>query len=184
MKSTELLKQLLEEYGFDLADPDFTRTPERMDKMFREVMSSHWLDLDREAENIFATRFPTEYNGLVVIGPINFVSFCPHHVLPVIGKVWVGTLPGTEVAGLSKFARLVHLLAKRPLKQEDFTYQLVKQIDRNLSPKGTMVVVKANHSCMSLRGVKTPEAVTTTSSLSGIFQTDEGLKTEFMSFIK
>ena len=178
-----LLQKLLETYGFDLSDPDFKRTPERMDKMFREVCSSHFINVDEQIDKLFEVQFPTTYEGLVIVEPIPFVAICPHHFLSVFGNVYLGVVSGDSVVGLSKYPRLVKLLASKPVKQEDFTQNLVNTIYDRLECKGVMAVVKATHTCMTIRGVKAPGVITTTSSVKGIFDTDLSLKAEFMSLI-
>jgi GTP cyclohydrolase I len=168
--ATELLRAL----GMDLRDPTLARTPGRMARAYAELLTPREFNL---------TTFPNEegYDELVLARDIPFTSICEHHLLPFTGTAAVGYLPGHRILGLSKLARVVELFARRPQVQERMTKQIATWLDTHLRPRGVGVVVRAEHSCMTLRGVRASGSSTVTSALVGTIRTDSRTRGEFLS---
>jgi len=172
----------------------FHRTIERFADFWAEI-NKYCVDEYRESElEKCAVTQPTDNSEMIVCEPIDFYSLCPHHLLPVIGRAYVGYVPNGKCFGLSKMPRIVRLLASRPIIQEDLTEEIRKTMEKFLfeePPKqdddwGVMVVLKAKHMCMLLRGVKVnSDCVVTTSSISGCFRGErKGARQEFLSLIR
>ncbi|MGI9170505.1 MAG: GTP cyclohydrolase I FolE [Caulobacteraceae bacterium] len=162
-------------------DPDregLVETPARVVRSYRELFAGYDADpleyMERTFEEVGG------YDELVVLRDIPVVSFCEHHMLPVLGRAHVGYLPTNRVVGISKLARVVHGFARRLQIQEKLTADIAGAIDRVLEPKGVGVVVEAEHSCMTLRGVNTPGASLTTSHLTGDIRNDARTRGEFL----
>lgn len=162
-------------------DPDregLLGTPGRVVRSYRELFAGYETDprgyLERTFEEVGG------YDQMVVLKDIRFVSFCEHHMLPVIGKAHVGYLPTNRVVGISKLARVVGGFARRLQIQEKMTAQVGKAIEEVLAPLGVGVVVTGEHSCMTMRGVNTPGASLTTSYLSGVIRNDPRTREEFL----
>lgn len=131
------------------------------------------------------TAFPnTGYKSLYTTGPISIRSTCAHHFENITGRCWVGVVPDKEVIGLSKFNRLIHHIAERPQIQEEMTSQIADALVTYAKTENIAVVVKAEHSCMTARGVREHESEMSTAVMKGLFETDVGLKTEFYNLIK
>lgn len=152
------------------------RSPRRMAQAYAEMLTP------REFE---PTTFANEegYDELVLVCDIGFQSICEHHLLPFTGVAHVGYLPGERLLGLSKFARVVELFSRRPQVQERLTRQVGDWLDRELAPRGVGVVLEAEHSCMSLRGVRATGATTRTVSLTGAIRDDPATRAEFLAAI-
>jgi GTP cyclohydrolase I len=162
-------------------DPDregLTETPGRVARSYRELFAGYGADprayLERTFEEVGG------YDELVVLRDIRVVSFCEHHMLPVLGCAHVGYLPTNRVVGISKLARVVQGFARRLQIQEKLTAEIAGAIDEVLKPKGVGVVIEAEHSCMTLRGVNTPGASLTTSRLTGVIRDDARTRQEFL----
>lgn len=153
------------------------RSPRRMAHAYAELLTA------REFE---PTTFPNDegYDELVVVCDIDFQSVCEHHLLPFTGIAHVGYLPGDRILGLSKFARVVELFSRRPQVQERLTKQVADWLDAELAPRGVGVVVEAEHSCMSLRGVRAAGATTRTVALTGAVRNDPATRAEFLAVIE
>jgi GTP cyclohydrolase I len=165
----ERFRTVMEAFGLDLADPDLKDTPFRVARAYRELFSG--LDPANEPE---LRTFPnTEgYSQMVAVTDIPFHSLCAHHFLPFFGTAHVAYVPKDRVVGLSKMARVVDYVARRPQTQEALTEQIIDLFDRRLHPAGAMVVVEARHFCMEMRGVGKAGMSTTTSALRGVFADD------------
>ena len=165
--------ELLDALGLDLSAPGLQRTPVRMAEMLAELL---------EHQPFSATTFPNDggYDELVVVTDIPFTSLCEHHLLPFRGVAHVGYLPGDRIVGLSKLARLVEAFSRRPQTQERMTTQVADWLDGHLAPKGTGVVLEAEHLCMSIRGVRATGARTVTSRLCGRLRENAATRTEFL----
>jgi GTP cyclohydrolase I len=166
--------QLLRALGVDLAADGVRDTPRRMASMYAELLTP----------TPFApTTFPNDggYDELVVATGIPFHSLCEHHLLPFTGVAHVGYLPGEQIIGLSKLARIVDSFARSLQVQERLTTQVAGWLNVHLAPKGVGVVLEAEHLCMSLRGVQKPGARTVTSSLHGLVRDDARTRQEFLS---
>jgi GTP cyclohydrolase I len=162
-------------------DPDregLAETPARVVKSYRELFAGYATDprgyLERTFEEVGG------YDELVLLRDIPVISFCEHHMLPVIGRAHVGYLPTNRVVGISKLARVVHGFGRRLQIQEKLTAEIAHAIDEVLAPKGVGVVIEAEHSCMTLRGVNTPGASLTTSRLTGVIRDDARTRQEFL----
>ena len=165
-------------------DPDregLLDTPGRVVRSYRELFAGYETDprgyLERTFEEVGG------YDQLVLLKDIRFVSFCEHHMLPVVGKAHVAYLPTHRVVGISKLARVVNGYARRLQIQEKMTAEIAQAIEEVLQPKGVGVVVEASHSCMTLRGVNTPGAALVTSSLRGVVRDDPRTRQEFLRLV-
>lgn len=168
--------------GEDVERDGLQETPHRVAKMYYEELLSGYTGDPKAVLKTFENE--SNYTGIVAVQDIPLVSLCEHHMLPFTGHVHIGYLPGDRIVGLSKFARLVNIFARRLQVQEKLTQQIVDAIEENLSPKGTIVVVEAEHMCMTVRGVQAPGTITTTSAVTGVFNTNtEGEKEEFFRLI-
>ncbi len=153
-------------------------TPARVARSYRELFAGYDTDPQEFLERTFAE--VGGYDELVLLHDIPVISFCEHHMLPVTGKAHVGYLPTNRVVGISKLARVVQGFARRLQIQEKLTAEIAAAIDQALAPKGVGVVIVAEHSCMTLRGVETPGARLTTSHLTGVIRDDMRTRTEFL----
>jgi GTP cyclohydrolase I len=162
-------------------DPDregLAETPARVARSYRELFAGYETDPREYMERTFEE--VGGYDELVVLRDIPVVSFCEHHMLPVLGRAHVGYLPTNRVVGISKLARVVQAYARRLQIQEKLTADIAGAIDGVLRPKGVGVVIEAQHSCMTLRGVNTPGASLTTSHLTGVIRDDARTRQEFL----
>jgi GTP cyclohydrolase IA len=180
-KKIELaVRMILEAIGENPNREGLLGTPSRVARMYKEIF--HGLNED-PAEHFLVT-FNEHHEELVLVKDIPFFSTCEHHLLPFFGKAHVGYVPqGGLVAGLSKLARVVESIARRPQLQERITATVADTIMQKLHPYGVMVVIEAEHMCMTMRGVCKPGASTVTSAIRGIFSTDMVSRTEVLSLI-
>jgi GTP cyclohydrolase IA len=171
--ATEAVQDLMRALGMDPTDPSLTRTPHRVARAYAELLSPREFGL---------TTFPNDegYDELVVARDIPFTSLCEHYLLPFVGTASVGYLPGARILGLSKLARVVELFARRPQVQERMTKQVATWLDQHLRARGVGVVVRAEHTCMTLRGVQARGATTVTSALLGTLRDDPRSRSEFL----
>jgi GTP cyclohydrolase IA len=160
--------------GMDLDDPSLAATPGRMARAYAELLTPPEMTL---------TTFPNEagYDELVLTRDIPFTSVCEHHLLAFSGTATVGYLPGPRLLGLSKLARIVEMHSRRPQIQERMTTQIAHWLDDKLTPRGVGVVLQAEHTCMTLRGVRAHGSTTVTSALLGTVRTDERTRNEFLA---
>ncbi len=175
------VRTLLKWAGDDPAREGLLDTPGRVVRSYRELFAGYETDprayLERTFEEVGG------YDQLVVLKDIRFVSFCEHHMLPVIGKAHVAYLPTDRVVGISKLARVVNGYGRRLQIQEKMTAEIAQAIEEVLRPKGVGVVLEASHSCMTLRGVNTPGASLVTSSLRGAVRDDPRTRQEFLRLV-
>ena len=177
-----LVEQLLKEFDLNRDDPNLKDTPRRVAKSFLELFEG--LYKETEIESILSKTFPCTYDEMVVIRDVKTASVCPHHLLPVELVCHVGYVPEKQVLGLSKVPRLIELLAHRPVLQEQLTDDIASKFMKHVKPRGVMCVVQGIHSCMRIRGIKSPNSTVTTSSVKGIFHSnDKGVKDEFLRVI-
>lgn len=175
----------LQEMGMDIDEANFKDTPKRFARAYYEIFEGCH-NREQKITSILSTSFPSNgCSDMVVARDIVCFSMCPHHILPVEYHVCVGYIPSEDgsVLGISKLARLVTTLAKRPLLQETFTHEIVDALQK-IGVKGAIAFVEGQHMCMRMRGAKSRETSITTSAISGIFENDSSAKAEFMESIK
>lgn len=174
------VKLILEGIGEDTGRPGIKDTPKRIAELYEEIFSG----LDTPTEEILKPIEGETHDEMVLLKDIPFYSVCEHHLLPFIGKAHVAYIPSKgKIVGLSKLARAVEIFAKRPQVQERLTAQLADLIMDKLKPKGAMVIIDAEHMCMSMRGVKKPNTKTVTSAVRGIFRSKESTRVELLELI-
>ncbi|MDA8288469.1 MAG: GTP cyclohydrolase I FolE [Actinomycetota bacterium] len=176
------VRDLLVAVGEDPDRPDLADTPMRVAAMYRELLAGMVEDPDRHLQVTFAA----EHDEMVMVRDIPFASLCEHHLIPFIGRAHVAYIPNDDgrITGLSKLARLVDAHARRLQVQERLTTAIAESIQRTLEPRGTFVVVEAEHLCMSMRGVRKPGTVTVTSAVRGLFRSDPATRAEAMGFVR
>lgn len=179
-KIEEAVTMLLEAIGEDVNREGLVETPARIARMYEEVFSG----MDEEAKEFLAKRFHVENNDMVLEKDIVFYSMCEHHLLPFYGKAHVAYIPDGEVVGLSKLARTVETYAKRPQLQERMTNQIADAIMEHLNAKGVMVMLEAEHMCMTMRGIKKPGSKTVTCVKRGEFEHNDALVRDFYQMLK
>jgi GTP cyclohydrolase I len=173
------VREILAAVGEDPQREGLQETPARVARMYAELFSGLRAEPERHLRKTFSER----YDELVLVRDISFCSVCEHHLLPFLGKAHVGYLPRGKVVGLSKLARVVEEISKRPQVQERMTHQIADLMQTELDPKGVIVVLEAEHTCMSIRGIKKPGALTITSAVRGLFKTNESSRAEAMALI-
>lgn len=174
---------VLENLHIDLEDPNFKDTPKRIAKMYEEIFAGLKPEKMEELDNELLKTFPCSNDEMVTIKGVETWSMCPHHFLPVHYWVDVAYLPDDKVLGISKFPRVVDLLAKRPVLQEQYTQDIVDYLEQALNPRGVAVRVKGIHLCMVMRGIKSFNSEVITSSMTGAFKDNLITKQEFLQFI-
>jgi len=175
------IKEILEAIGEDPKRKDLQQTPRRVAEMYEEIFYGINKDPAKELEVILGQK----HDEIILLKGIPLYSVCEHHLLPFVGKAHVAYIPKQgRVTGLSKLARVVEILSRRPQIQERLTTQIAEIIMSKLRPQGCMVVIEAEHMCMSFRGVKKPGTLTVTSVVRGIFKKNEKTRAETLSLIK
>ncbi len=175
---TELLAAL----GEDPTRNGLVETPRRVAEMYGELMEGS----DHDPGEHLRVTFEAGHDEMVLVRDIPFTSLCEHHLVPFIGHAHVAYLPGPDgrITGLSKMARLVEGFARRLQVQERMTTEIVEAIEREMSPRGALVVIEAEHFCMSMRGVKKAGVTTVTSAVRGVLHDDPAYRGEILSFIQ
>ncbi|MPZ69672.1 MAG: GTP cyclohydrolase I FolE [Actinobacteria bacterium] len=178
----EAIRTVLDAIGEDAERDGLLRTPERVADMYAEIFAGIGKDPVAELDVVFEA----DHDEMVMVKDIPLFSICEHHLIPFIGEAHVAYIPndGGQITGLSKLVRLVDVLSKRPQVQERLTTQIADAVETALEPKGVLVVLEAEHLCMSMRGVKKPGARTVTSSVRGIFRSNEATRAEAMAFLR
>ena len=179
-KIEEAVRLFLEGIGEDVNREGLLETPARVARMCRQIYGG----LARDPEEHLKKQFVSQSSQMVVEKDITFYSTCEHHLLPFWGKAHVAYLPEGKVAGLSKLARTVEVYARRPQIQENLTAQIADALEKYLSPKGVMVMLEAEHMCMSMRGVQKPGTRTVTTVVRGAFAEDFQLQQTFFQMVK
>jgi GTP cyclohydrolase I len=176
------VREILAAIGEDPERDGLLATPGRVARMYAEICAG----LHQNPDEHLQTTFEAEHDEMVMVRDIPLYSLCEHHLAPFIGKAHVAYIPGTDgrVIGLSKFARLVDGYARRLQVQERLTSQIADAMQNSLDPKGVMVVIEAEHLCMSMRGVKQAGSTTVTSAVRGLFRTNVATREEAMRFIQ
>ena len=178
-KIIEGVKLILQGLGEKTTRPGLKDTPLRVAKMYEEIFSG----LEDDGKDILTPMEGESHDEMILIKDITFYSVCEHHLLPFIGKAHIAYVPSGKIVGLSELAKALEFLAKRPQVQERLTAHLADMIMDRLKPKGTMVVIDAEHLCMSMRGIKKPGSRTLTSAVRGIFRTKSTTREELLSLI-
>ena len=175
------VKEILSAVGEDPERDGLLDTPARVARMYEEIFSG----LRESPDHHLAVTFEADHDEMVMVRDIALVSTCEHHLVPFMGKAHVAYIPNADgrITGLSKIARLVDAYAKRPQVQERLTTQVADEMERTLEPKGVLVVIEAEHLCMSMRGVRKPGATTVTSAVRGLFRDNVATRAEAMRFL-
>ncbi len=174
--------ELLTALGEDPARDGLLKTPVRVARMYEELFSG----LGENPADHLEVTFAADHDEMVMVRDIPFASLCEHHLVPFIGKAHVAYIPGEDgrITGLSKLARLVDGFARRLQVQERMTSEIADAIEKALAPRGVLVVVDAEHLCMSMRGVKKSGTSTVTSAVRGLFRSDSATRAEAMQFVR
>ncbi len=163
-------------------DPDrdgLRETPDRVARMYAEMFAG----LHKDAAEPLRKTFVEKYDEIVLVKDITFDGFCEHHLLPFMGKAHVAYLPNGKIVGLSKLARAVEIMARRPQVQERMTEELADLLMKELDAKGVAVILEATHTCMTIRGIRKPGSICTTSAVRGVFRTNQSTRIELMALI-
>lgn len=178
-KIEEAVKLLLEGIGEDVNREGLKETPQRIARMYEEIYGG----MDEDAGEHLLRTFAAENRQMVVEKDIVFYSTCEHHLMPFYGKAHVAYLPDGKVVGLSKLARTVEVFARRPQIQEKLTAQIADALMEHLAPRGAMVMLEAEHMCMTMRGIKKPGSRTVTYAVRGVFEEQEKLQDTFFQMV-
>jgi len=178
-KIEKAVRMILEAVGADLKRKDIAATPRRVAHMYGEILAGQKKDPEKELEVILEQK----HDEIILIKNISIYSVCEHHLLPFTGRAHVAYIPDKRITGLSKLARVVEVLARRLQVQERLTTDIADVIMKKLKPKGVMVVIEAEHLCMSMRGVKKPGTVNVTSVVRGIFRSNSKTRQETLNLI-
>jgi GTP cyclohydrolase I len=175
------VRLILEGIGEDVTREGLAETPRRVADMYAEIFSG----IDEDPGEHFCVTFNEGHQEMVLVRDIPLYSVCEHHLVPFLGRAHVAYIPGKHgrICGLSKLARVVDVFAKRPQVQERMTSQIADTIVEHLDPAGVIVVIEAEHLCMSMRGVRKPGSETVTSAVRGIFERKAATRAEAMSLI-
>ena len=179
-KVEQAVRLVLEGIGEDVNREGLLETPARVARMYEEIFGG----FDEDAATHLAKTFHAENNEMVLEKDITFYSMCEHHLMPFYGKAHVAYVPDGKVVGLSKLARTVEVFAKRPQIQEQLTAQIADALMKDLGAKGAMVVIEAEHMCMTMRGVKKPGSKTVTLATRGEFENNDRLQRYFFEAVR
>ena len=179
-KIMEGVRLILDGIGEDINREGLLETPDRIARMYEELAAGYTDD----AAKHLAKRFHVDNNDMVVEKDIHFYSFCEHHMLPFYGTAAIAYIPDGEVVGLSKMARTVEVYEKRFQLQERLSAQIADAFMQELNPKGVMVLIEAEHMCMTMRGIKKPGTKTVTAVTRGVFDNNEELQNRFFRMIE
>ncbi len=176
------VRLLLEGVGEDLTREGLKDTPKRVAAMYEEIFAG----LGRDPKDVLKVTFGEDHEEMVLVKDIPFYSVCEHHLMPFVGKAHVAYIPGMDgrITGISKLARVVDVVSKRPQVQERLTTQIAETLMECLKPRGVMVVIEAEHLCMSMRGINKPGSITVTSAVRGIFKTKIASRQELLALIQ
>ncbi len=181
-KIAEGVRLILEGIGDDPARPGVAGTPERVASMYEEIFAG----IGRDPADLLTVVQGADHDEMVMVRDIPLASVCEHHLIPFIGRAHVAYIPAKDgrITGLSKIARLVDLLSKRPQVQERLTTEIAEALERALEPRGVFVLIEAEHLCMTMRGVRKPGAQTVTSAVRGLFRSDARTRAEALEHVK
>jgi GTP cyclohydrolase I len=178
----EGVKLVLKGIGEDLTREGIQRTPKRVADMYDELFSGIGIDPSEKLEPLF----DENHDEMIIVKDIPFYSVCEHHMVPFVGKAHIAYVPNKsgKIVGLSKLTRVLEIASRRLQVQERLTTIVADAIMKKIKPRGTMVIVEAEHLCMSIRGVKKPNTITVTSAVRGIFKENPASRAEAMALIK
>jgi GTP cyclohydrolase I len=181
-KAVDAVRALLEALGEDREREGLKRTPERVAELLSEFTSGR----DVDPASVLDSVFEEQHDEMIIVKDMPFASLCEHHLLPMVGRAHVGYIPNKkgQVTGLSKLARVVDVVSRRLQMQERLTTQVADAIEKALDPRGVIVVVEAEHMCMSMRGVQKPGHLPVTSAVRGVFRENVATRAEAMSIIR
>lgn len=175
----EFFEQLCKNIGENPHREGLENTPQRLEQSFGELFCGY------KTKDVFHTTFcEIPYNEMIVIKNVEFYSMCEHHLLPFFGSISIGYIPDKKIAGISDFAKLIEMYARRLQTQENLTFEIIETLMRELSPKGAMLVCEATHLCMAMRGVEKKSSTLLTSAVRGIFKESSKTRAEFLEHIK
>ncbi len=176
------VRELLAAIGEDPDREGLVRTPSRVAEMYGELFD----EAGEDPARFLTVTFAAEHDEMVMVRDIPFASLCEHHLVPFLGKAHVAYIPSKDgrITGLSKLARVVDAVAGRLQVQERMTTQIAEAIEAAIAPRGVLVVIEAEHLCMSMRGVRKPGAITVTSTVRGLFRTDPRTRAEAMGHVR
>lgn len=179
-KIEKAIKLILEAIGENPRRTGLKKTPARVAAMYEEIFAG----LGKDPGEVLQVSVGEEHDEIVLVKDIPLYSICEHHLLPFSGRAHVAYIPrGKRVTGLSKLARVVDILSKRPQLQERLTTSIAETLMKELRPQGVLVVIEAEHLCMSMRGVRKPGSLTITSAVRGIFKDNEKTRAEVLTLI-
>ncbi len=179
-KIEEGVRLILEGIGEDLDREGLQGTPNRISRMYEEIFAG----LKETPEEYLKTTFAVDNNEMVIERDITFYSMCEHHLLPFYGKAHVAYIPDGKVVGLSKLARTVDIIARKPQIQEKMTAEIADALMDHLKPRGVLVMIEAEHMCMTMRGIKKPGSKTVTMVTRGEFEDNASLKDDFFKMLR
>jgi len=181
-KIAQGVRLILEGIGDDPSRPGIADTPDRVASMYEEIFAG----IDRDPAEVLTVVQGADHDEMVMVRDIPLYSQCEHHLLPFVGRAHVAYIPARDgrITGLSKIARLVDLLSKRPQVQERLTTQIAEALERALEPRGVFVLIEAEHLCMTMRGVRKPGAETVTSAVRGLFRSDARTRAEALEHVR
>ena len=180
-KLVTAVRMMLEAIGENPEREGLKNTPHRVARMYQEIFSGLHEDPTEHLKTIFTDE---DYDEIVLVKDIPFNSMCEHHLMPFVGKAHTAYVPCEGVLGISKLARAVEVLSRRPQVQERLTNQVADVIEQVVQPKGVAIVIEATHTCMTIRGVKKPGSAVITSAMRGIFRENLATRTEVMNLIR
>ena len=180
MSMQEFVRGLLEALGEDPNREGLVNTPQRVERALRFLTSGYTADIDQILNGAL---FSVDYSEMVIVKDIGFESMCEHHLLPFMGKAHVAYLPNGKIVGLSKLARVVEVVSHRPQVQERMTEEIAELLMEESGARGVAVVLEATHTCMTVRGVRKPDSLCTTSAMRGTFRENASSRSELMALI-
>jgi GTP cyclohydrolase I len=173
------VREILLAVGEDPQREGLRDTPARVARMYAELFAG----LRKDPRAVLSRKFTQKYDEMVLVKDIGFESMCEHHLLPFMGKAHIAYLPNGKIVGLSKLARAVEVLSRRPQVQERMTEELADLLMEELEARGVGVILEAAHTCMVMRGVRKPGSVCTTSAMRGVFQSNQSTRAELMALV-
>jgi GTP cyclohydrolase I len=179
-KIKEFTRDFIKYIGDDPDREGLEDTPERFSKAWDKLYSGYKMT----PEDVLTVFDDEKYDEMIVVKDIEFYSTCEHHLIPFYGKVHVGYIPNGKIIGLSKIPRIVEIFSRRLQNQERLTFQIADALDKALQPKGVGVIIEGRHMCMMARGVEKQNTVVTTSSVKGLFKSNDKTRAEFLRHLE